>query len=208
MIRLYCVNNHPLIQEGLCSLLAPEPDILLTGHTRSGCGCLKFLVHNTVDIVIMDTCLPDLDAAELCANVKMGYPGVAVLILSGLRDEKYIAGLIQCGANGYILNTADRDELLYAIHTVYAGERYLSPAIEQIMNAEQAGVQKNFPPLTRREKEVLCLISEGNTNVEIAEKLFISADTVNSHRKKLLAKLEVKNTAMLIKYAVDNKLLV
>lgn len=208
MIRLYFVNNHPLIQEGLRSLLGTEHDILLAGHARSGCACLRFLLHNPVDIVIIDTCLPDIDSIELCANIRMEYPTVSVLVLSALRDEKYIADLLQCGASGYILNTADKDELLYAVHTVYTGDIYLSPAVKQAMSSERVGIQKNFPSLTRREKEVLCLISEGNTNVEIAEKLFISADTVNSHRKKLLAKLEVKNTAMLIKYAVDNKLLV
>lgn len=208
MIRLYFVNNHPLILEGLHSLLGPEHDILLAGHARSGCGCLKFLLHNPVDIIIMDTCLPDIDSIELCANIKMEYPTVSTLILSSLKEEKYISELMECGASGYILNTADKDELLFAIHTVYDGDIYLSPAIKQAMKGERVGMQKNFPPLTRREKEVLCLISEGNTNTEIAEKLFISADTVNSHRKKLLAKLEVKNTAMLIKYAVDNKLLV
>ncbi len=208
MIRLYFVNNHPLILEGLRSLLGSEHDMLLTGHARSGGACLKFLLHNSVDIVIIDTCLPDIDSIELCANIRMEYPTISVLVLSSCRDEKYIAELLQCGASGYILNTADKDELLYAIHTVYSGDIYLSPAVKQSMSSERIGIQKNFPPLTRREKEVLCLISEGNTNVEIAEKLFISADTVNTHRKKLLAKLEVKNTAMLIKYAVDNKLLV
>lgn len=208
MIRLYFVNNHPLILEGLHSLLGPEHDILLAGHARSGCGCLKFLLHNTVDLIMMDTCLPDIDSVELCANIKMDYPNVSILILGALREEKYISELFHCGASGYILNTADKDELLCAIHTIYTGGNYLSPAIKQAMKIEREGIQKNFPPLTRREKEVLCLISEGNTNTEIAGKLFISADTVNSHRKKLLAKLEVKNTAMLIKYAVDNKLLV
>jgi len=208
MIRLYFVNNHPLILEGLRSLLGSEHDMLLTGHARNGGACLRFLLHNSVDIVVIDTCLPDIDSIELCANIRMEYPTVSVLVLSACRDEKYIAELLRCGASGYILNTADKDELLYAIHTVYAGDIYLSPAVKQSMSSERIGIQKNFPPLTRREKEVLCLISEGNTNVEIAEKLFISADTVNTHRKKLLAKLEVKNTAMLIKYAVDNKLLV
>jgi DNA-binding NarL/FixJ family response regulator len=208
MIHLYFANNHPLILKGLHAFFNDEDDITLAGQARNGYGCLKFLLHNSVDIIIMDTCLPDIDSIELCANIKMEYPSVSVLVLSSVKEEKYISELLQCGASGYVLSTADKDELLFAIHTVYAGETYLSPAVRQALSTEREGVQKNFPPLTRREKEVLCLISEGNTNTEIAEKLFISADTVNSHRKKLLAKLEVKNTAMLIKYAVDNKLLV
>jgi len=208
MIRLYLVNNHPLILEGLHSFFDDEHEITLIGQTRSGYGCLKFLLHNTVDIVVIDTCLPDIDSISLCANIRMEYPAVAVLVLSSFKGELYVSDLLQSGAAGYVLNTADKDELLFAIHTVYAGNIYLSPAIRQLTNAERNGVQKKFPSLTRREKEVLNLISEGNTNTEIAGKLFISADTVNSHRKKLLAKLDVKNTAMLIRYAVDNKLLV
>jgi len=208
MIRLYFVNNHPLILEGLHSFFDDENDILIAGHARSGYGCLKFLMHNSVDIIIIDTCLPDIDSVALCANIRMEYPSVMLLVLSFLKEERYIDRLLQSGVSGYVLNTADKDELLYAVHSVYAGEVYLSPAIKQAISNERVGLQKNFPSLTRREKEVLSLISEGNTNAEIAEKLFISADTVNSHRKKLLAKLEVKNTAMLIKYAVDNKLLV
>lgn len=208
MIRLYFVNNHPIILEGLHSFFNDEHDIIISGQARSGLGCLKFLLHNSVDIIIIDTCLPDIDSVELCANIRMEYPAVTVLVLSFMKEERYITSLLQSGVGGYVLNTADKDELLFAIHTVYAGELYLSPAIRQAMNNERDGLQKKFPPLTRREKEVLSLISEGNTNAEIAEKLFISTDTVNSHRKKLLAKLEVKNTAMLIKYAVDHKLLV
>jgi DNA-binding NarL/FixJ family response regulator len=208
MIRLYFVNQHPLILEGLHSFFNSENDIIIAGEARTGCGCLKFLMHNSIDVVIIDTCLPDIDSVELCANIRMEYPAVTLLVLSSLKEERYITRLLQSGAGGYVLNTADKEELLFAIHSVHAGETYLSPAIKQAMSSGPERVQKKFPSLTRREQEVLSLISEGNTNAAIAEKLFISADTVNSHRKKLLAKLEVKNTAMLIKYAVDNKLLV
>jgi len=208
MIRLYLVNNHPLILEGLHSFLDNEHEIILAGQTRSGYGCLKFLLHNSVDIVIIDTCLPDIDSIALCATIRMEYPAVAVLVLGAPKGETYISALMKSGAAGCVSNTADKEELLFAIHTVYAGNTYLSPVIRQAVNAVCDGIQKKFPSLTRREKEVLNLISEGNTNAEIAEKLFISCDTVNSHRKKLLAKLEVKNTAMLIRYAVDNKLLI
>jgi DNA-binding NarL/FixJ family response regulator len=112
--------------------------------------------------------------------------------------------MIAHGASGYVTKDADRKELLEAIYTVHNSGTYFSPGISQLLGEE--GGKKHH--LTRREKEVLYLIAEGNTNPEIAEKLFISADTVNSHRKNLLAKLEVRNTAMLIKYAVDNHLLV
>jgi DNA-binding NarL/FixJ family response regulator len=208
MIRLYFLDNHPLILEGLHSILSIEHDISLVGQSRTGAGCLNFLLCNSVDIILMDTCLPDINSQELCANIRIAYPTVSILILSSMKEVHYIAELLRSGASGYVLNNADKDELLLAIHTVYEGEIYLSPDIREAIKTQQQNSRRHLPPLTRREKEVLFLIAEGNTNTEIAEMLFISADTVNSHRKKLLSKLEVKNTAMLIKYAVDHKLLV
>lgn len=207
MIRLYFVDDHPLILEGLHSLLSIEKDIELAGQARNGSTCLAFLLHHTVDIILMDTSFPDTSGIDLCATIKMLYPDITVVGLSSRKEGKYVTGMIRSGASGYVLKNADKEELLYAIHTVYAGKTYLSPEAKQSMGDEDSN-RNHLPPLTRREREVLFLIAEGNTNPEIAEKLFISADTVNSHRKNLLAKLEVKNTAMLIKYAVDNKLLV
>lgn len=202
MIRLYFVDNHPLILEGLRALLKGAPDIIVAGQARNGTACLSFLSANAIDVILTDVCLPDIDGLDLCAAIKVEYPQVRVLTLSSCKDVKYINEMIAHGASGYVMKDADRAELLEAIHTVHNGGTYFSPGVSQLLGEEK----KHH--LTRREKEVLSLIAEGNTNPEIAEKLFISADTVNSHRKNLLAKLEVKNTAMLIKYAVDNNLLV
>ncbi|WP_343673960.1 response regulator transcription factor [Chitinophaga sp.] len=202
MIRLYFVDNHPLILEGLRALLKGAPDIIVAGQARNGATCLSFLSEHAIDLILTDVCLPDIDGLDLCAAVKLEYPAIKILALSSCRDVKYITEMMAHGASGYVMKDADREELLEAIHTVYNGGTYFSPGVNQLL-----GEGKKHH-LTRREKEVLWLIAEGNTNPEIAEKLFISADTVNSHRKNLLAKLEVKNTAMLIKYAVDNNLLV
>lgn len=202
MIRLFFVDNHPLILEGLRALLKGAPDIIVAGQARNGTACLSFLSANTIDVILTDVCLPDIDGLDLCAAIKVEYPQVRVLALSSCKDLKYITEMIAHGASGYVMKDADRTELLEAIRTVHNGGTYFSPGVSQLLGEEK----KHH--LTRREKEVLSLIAEGNTNPEIAEKLFISADTVNSHRKNLLAKLEVKNTAMLIKYAVDNNLLV
>jgi DNA-binding NarL/FixJ family response regulator len=201
MIRLYLIDNHPLILEGIHALLNHEEDIVIVGHTRNGNDALTFLQYNQTDIILMDVNLPDVDGIDLCATIRMQHPDILIMGLSSVNDEKYVTGLIENGASGYLLNSVDRDELLYAIHTVHRGENYFS---KEAMLAVQT---ERHPHLTRREKEVLTLIAEGNTNPEIAEQLFISADTVNSHRKNLLAKLEVKNTAMLIRYAINNKLL-
>lgn len=208
MIRLFIIDNHPLIVEGLYSLLGNEKDILISGYARNGNDCLSFLQHHTVDIILMDVDLPDMDGIDLCATIRMEYPDIMIIGLSSLNEGKYVTGLVENGASGYVLNNVDREELLDAINRVYAGDTYFSKEAKLAIQDERNNSKHHFPHLTRREKEVLFLIAEGNTNPEIAEQLFISADTVNSHRKNLLAKLEVKNTAMLIRYAINNKLLV
>ena len=208
MIRLFFVDNHPLILEGLRALLDAEEGITVAGKARNGAACMSSLGSQLIDVVLTDVCLPDIDGIDLCSAIKMEHPHVQVLALSSCSEVKYITEMMRHGASGYVFKDADREELLEAIHTVYAGNTYFSPTIKEVLGGEVHESKHHFRPLTKREKEVLLLIAEGNTNPEIAEKLFISADTVNSHRKNLLAKLEVKNTAMLIKYAVDNKLLV
>lgn len=204
MIRLYFVDDHPLILEGLRSLLSMEADIQLAGETRNGISCLRFLDQHTADVVLLDTLLPDISGAELCANIKKRYPEVAVLGLSYHKNDSGIAGMLDSGASGCLMKNADKEELLKAIHDVYSGRTYLSAELKQALKAD--GVLHLH--ITKREKEVLWLIANGHTNHEIAEKLFISSDTVDSHRRNLLGKFNARNTAMLIKCAVDNKVLI
>ncbi len=207
MIRLYFVDDHPLVLEGLCSLLRSETDIELVGQTRNGGSCLSFLIDHAIDVILMDSILPDISGIDLCAAIKAKYPDVIVLGLSFFKEKQYVSGMMDSGASGYVLKNADKEELLEAIHTVHAGKTYLSVDAEQAIMDERRGGSR-YPHLTRREKEILLLIAEGYTNPEIAEKLFISATTVDSHRKNLLAKLNARNSAMLVKRAIDKKLLV
>jgi DNA-binding NarL/FixJ family response regulator len=152
----------------------------------------------------MDSILPDISGSELCAAVKARYPNTMVLGLSSLTERRYVSSMLHSGASGCLLKNADKEELLQAIHTVHAGKTYLSTGVTAAMLP--AGPRN--PHLTKREKEILLLIAEGYTNPEIAEKLFISATTVDSHRKNLLTKLKARNSAMLVKCAIDNQLLV
>lgn len=208
MIRLYFVDDHPLILEGLHALLSLEKDIELAGGTRTGESCLNFLLHQTADVILLDTMLPDISGPELCTVIKKSHPEVMVLGLSYHKDYSGIHDMLESGASGCLMKNADKEELLKAIHDVYEGHTYLSAGLEEALLQEGAIARTRQLHITKREKEVLWLIANGHTNHEIAEKLFISSDTVDSHRRNLLGKLKARNTAMLIKCAIDNKLLV
>jgi len=205
MIRVFIVDDHPMVQEGMRSLLSNEKGIELCGYAMTAQSCLGFFVNNTADVILMDINLPDMSGIDLCAAVKKNYPGIMVLGLSTFSQGSYINKMIENGASGYVLKNADKEELLEAIREVNKGKIYLSFEAAQAMRKEIS--VERIPLLTRREKEILSLIAEGFTNPEIAQKLFISPSTVDSHRKHLLAKMSMKNTASLIKFAVENKLI-
>ncbi len=202
MARLFFVDDHPLILEGLRALLHLEQDIEITGEARTGAACLHQLALCPADLVLLDTALPDVNSAELCATIRQLYPHTSILALSYSRSDGNIARMLDNGASGCLIKNADKEELMAAIHTILAGHTFLSPALEADIRA-----LRNHLHITKREKEVLTLIADGHTNHEIAEKLFISADTVDSHRRNLMGKLNARNTAMLIKCAFTNRLL-
>jgi DNA-binding NarL/FixJ family response regulator len=154
----------------------------------------------------MDINLPDKNGVDLCKEVKLLYAGIKVLALSTLNQPSFINKMMNNGSSGYILKNANKDELMNAIKLVAAGDIYLSDESNLLIkNALQQ--REGVPYLTRREKEILGLLAEGMTTPEMAEKLFVSPWTIDGHRKSIMTKLDVKNTASLIKYAYDNGLL-
>jgi DNA-binding NarL/FixJ family response regulator len=205
MIRVFIVDDHPLVQEGMRSLLSHEKDIELCGYAMTAASCLGFFLNNTADVLLMDIELPDMNGIELCKEIKTKYPGVMVLGLSTFNQGSYVTRMMENGASGYVVKNADKKELLEAIHEVNKGKTYLS--FEAGLALRKKTLSPQVPVITRREKEILTLIAEGLTNPEIAEKLFVSSSTVDSHRKNLLAKLDVKNTAALVKFAMDHSLI-
>jgi len=205
MIRVFIVDDHPMVQEGMRSLLGNEKGIELCGYAMTAQSCLGYFINNTADVVLMDINLPDMSGIDLCATIKKNYPGIMVLGLSTFNQGSYVNKMIENGASGYVLKNADKEELLEAIHEVSKGKTYLSFEAGQALRKDSSATQ--IPLLTRREKEILCLIAEGYTNPQIAEKILLSPFTIDSHRKNLLAKLNVKNTACLIKLAVERKLI-
>jgi DNA-binding NarL/FixJ family response regulator len=204
-IRVFVVDDHPLVQEGMRSLLGNEKGIEICGYAMTAQSCLGFFVHNSADVILMDINLPDMNGIDLCKEIKTKYPGIMVLALSTFNQGSYVTRMMENGASGYVLKNADKKELLEAIHEVSKGKTWLSFEAGQAMQKNNESAQ--VPVITRREKEILALIAEGLTNPEIANKLFVSPSTVDSHRKNLLAKLNVKNTAALVKFAMDHQLI-
>ena len=207
MIRVFIVDDHPVVIEGIHALLQNEKGIEWAGQAMNAQSCLGFFVNNTADVVLMDISMPGMDGIELCAVMKERYPGVFILGLSTFNQGLYIKKMMENGASGYILKNSSKEELLKAIHAVYEGNIFFSGESGSALQEYQKSSMTQLPVLSPREKEILGLIAEGYTNPQIAEKIFLSSFTVDSHRKNLLAKLNVKNTATLIKLAVEHHLI-
>ena len=192
------MDDHFMVIEGIRSLLQSEETIEWMGHATNASSCLSFLKKQQPDVILMDVNLPDRSGTELCKDVKELYPAVLVLGLSTFNQQAVIRNMVDNGASGYLLKNASKNEILEAITIVVRGKQYLSFEAARSMKERN----QDSPIITRREKEILLLIAEGLTNAEIAEKLFISIPTVNTHRKSLLEKFDVKNTALLISKAI------
>lgn len=202
-IGIFVVDDHYMVIEGIRSLLQNEKTLDWMGHATNAESCLSFLKLHEPDVILMDVNLPDKSGIDLCKEVKQLYPAIAILGLSTFNQQAIVKNMIDNGASGYVLKNATKEELLEAINSVLKGKTYYS---FEVLNALRKP-EPNQLLITRREKEVLLLIAEGLTNAEIAEKLFISIPTVNTHRKSLLEKFEVKNTAMLIGKATKLELI-
>lgn len=203
--RVFIVDDHYMVIEGIRSLLNNEPGIEWVGHAMNAASCLAFLQKSQPDVILMDIGLPDKSGIELCREVKTKYPAVHILGLSTFNQKSYISKMLENGASGYLLKNAGRSELLKGIEMAMLNKSFMShEAALSLRNT----AQENQPVLTHREKEVLQLIATGLTNQEIADKLFISNTTVETHRKNLLQKFGARNVAALVNLATKNGFIV
>ncbi|MFC0774876.1 response regulator [Terrimonas alba] len=200
---VFIVDDHYMVIEGIRSLLQNEKNIEWVGHAMNAASCLAFLKKQQPDVILMDINLPDKNGIDLCKEVKEKYPSVFIIGLSTFNQQSFIQKMMDNGASGYVLKNATQEEITEAIGTVIKGKTYLSEEASHTLRKDESA---NIV-LTRREKEVLELIADGMTNIEIAQKLFISVTTVDTHRKNLLAKLEAKNTASLVRIATQMQLI-
>jgi len=195
--KVFIVDDHYMVIEGIRSLFTNEKSIEWTGHATNAASCLAFLKNQIPDIILMDINLPDMSGVDLCNEVHKLYPKIKIIGLSTFNQLSFIKKMIEHGASGYVLKNATKEELIEAIETVMNGEQYFSDEVSGILVSKI----DDIPTITRREKEVLELIALGLTNPEIAEKIFVSVNTADTHRKNLLMKLEAKNTADLVRLA-------
>jgi DNA-binding NarL/FixJ family response regulator len=207
LISLLIIDDHPVVQEGLKSLLHDKPGIELSGSFTLGLEALAFLESNSVDVILLDISLPDINGIELCKRIKQLDKEVKILGLSNYSERSMIMQMLQNGANGYILKNASADELMQAIRQVLDNRIVLSQDVQKALASPVTKEFVNTPQLTRREKEILQLIADGLTTSEIASRLIISPLTVETHRKNLMQKFKVNNAAALIKAATDCALL-
>ena len=208
-IKILIADDHTMFLQGIISLLENESTIEIAGKATNGLEALEIIKKEAIDVVILDISMPEMDGIELSKILKKDYPEIKILIVSTHSNVKIISRLIRIGVNGYLLKNAEKLELLKAINTIAAGNNYFSEETEEKFLSNSIKIEKQVSTLTElssREKEILVLIALEYNTAEIAEKTFISSNTVNTHRRNLLSKLNAKNTAGLVKYAVENGL--
>lgn len=206
-IKVFIIDDHPMVVAGLNSLLGQLENIVVAGAVSNAFDAIPFLKKNKIEVILLDINLPDISGIDLCKKIHLEFPEIKILGISTFSERSYISRMIENGASGYLIKSASAEEIAEAIDTVLHNKMYLSISLEHLTKPLSISSSDNLPALTKREKEILQLISEGLTNNQIAEKLFISPLTVDSHLKNLLTKLNVNNTASLIKLAVQNGLI-
>ncbi|HWB93201.1 MAG TPA: response regulator transcription factor [Puia sp.] len=213
MIRVFITDDHEIYLEGLSLLLGKQDGIQVIGTATSGKQLLDQIKHLQADILLLDVYLPDLGEEEILQQIRAARPELRIIYLTLLRGTRYIHKLSKYNIQGYLLKNASLDELLQALHAVQDGGSYFSRDIhigdrdEDFRNTITIEDKQIDEILSRRELEVLRLICKEYSNAEIADKLFLSVSTVETHRKNLIAKLGVNNTVGLVKFALRNNLI-
>lgn len=211
MIRIILTDDHAIIRDGLRALLNDEPDLEVVAEAADGQALLDLLSTTSTDVVVLDLNMPGMDGFATILHLQQQHPEIRILVLSMLDHERYVAQALDAGAHGYALKNTGRAELVYAIKTVASGQPFLCTTIGlaalRKLHFPDAGETTKTSSLSKRELEVLKLIAEGMTNAEIADKLFTSKRTIETHRQNIIEKTQAKNTAALIKFAVSNGLL-
>ena len=202
-------DDHKIVCDGLATLLKAEPDIEVVAQASNGREAVRLAQKFSPEIVIMDVAMPDLNGIEAVRQILSAHRSTKVIALSMHADRRYVTGMLSAGASGYLLKDCVFGDLIRAIRTVQSGQVYLSPSIagivvKELIHPRAQGYTSQLPqkPLSSREREVLQLLAEGHSTQDIAKRLYLSVKTIETHRRKIMDKLELHSIAQLIKYAI------
>jgi DNA-binding NarL/FixJ family response regulator len=207
-MNILIVDDHKMIREGLRTLLVSQAGFTVIGEAGSGIDAIRMVRELEPDIVLMDINMPDLNGIEAARQIYSENPHIRILALSMYTDRQFAQEMFRAGAAGYILKGASFSELVEAIKTVMSGHRYISPPLAEILLEDYIGRLDAMPPnekevLTNREREVLQLLAEGKSNRQIADMLYVTVNTVDTHKKHIYDKLGLHSIAELTKYAIS-----
>jgi DNA-binding NarL/FixJ family response regulator len=211
-IHVLLVDNHTLVRAGLRALLQNIQGIQVIAEAGDGREALRLIANHQPDLVLLDIAMPEMNGLEAAAHIVKEFPLVRVIILSMYANEEYVLQALRIGAMGYLLKDADINELELALRSIYRGETYLSPAVSKHVVTNYlrrvGNESSSLEQLTSRQREILQLIAEGKTTKEIAQILYISVKTVETHRMQLMKRLEIYDVAGLVRYAIRMGLLI
>lgn len=213
-IRVLVVDDHDIVRYGICSVLKSSPDIEVVGEASNGVEAVKNFELLKPDVILLDISMPEMNGIETTRTIIRSNPKAKILILTMHLNEEYLNQVLNAGATGYILKNTEIGEMLSGIRSVAKGQQIFSTPISKLMTDKYVrsvqygneSKESSSPSLTRRESEILQKIADGKTSQEIADLLFISPRTVDTHRANLIQKLGVKNSAGLVRYAIENQL--
>lgn len=201
--KVVIVDDHPLVIEGFKNVLKDHLDFQIVGQFRKAEDFQNFIATEVVDIILLDITLPDGNGIHICREVKQSNPEIIVLGISNLSERSIVKQMLHNGANGYLLKTADSNDILSCLQGAIDGEIVLSQEIRELFDMADLRKPEDIPELTKREKQILQLLAEGKKSLEIAESLFISPLTVKTHRATLLQKFQTGSLVILINKAKE-----
>ena len=204
--KFLIVEDHPIVSDSLFRLVNESFENIVCIHASTGSKGLAYLNGDHFDLVLLDINLPDISGIEFCSLAKARFPDLKILAVTSMAQRHVVEKSIQAGVDGFVLKTSDIKDITTGIKELIAGKKYFGSGVSELISNRPSGGPAD-PIITRRESEILRHIADGFTNQEIAEKLFISTSTVDSHRKNLLIKFDAKNTAELVKIAVEKGLI-
>ena len=212
-IRILLADDHTIVRDGLRALLERQPDMEVVAEAGNGRECVRMASEHAPDVVMMDVAMPEMNGIEAARRIIADSPETHIVMLSMHRDESYVLRSLKAGALGYLLKDSPRDDVLAAIRAAAVGRPWLSGKVASLMREdymrqlESRGLEDSYDLLTDREREILQLLAEGKANKEVANLLFISPTTVETHRGHILQKLGLHSTADLILYAVRKRII-